>query len=174
MGFSIEEHLASRHVDMNLHTVYTSDTKATFMLYNLSGQIVGYQAYSPLAPNLSSNSLDGRYYTHRSRHIAIFGQETIPFARRTVFLTEGVFDIVRLTKLGCSGLALLTNSPNSSILNFLYCLPYKLILISDNDKGGEILRKRLTGIVSDIIIPPYKDLGEAEESYVKEIKDNCN
>jgi len=146
-----------------------SDKKATFMLYNLSGQLVGYQQYNPLAPHLSSNAIDGRYYTRRSPYLCVFGVETIAECNNTIFITEGIFDIARLTSKGCSGIALLTNSPNSSLRNFIDCLPQRRILISDNDKGGELLRKSLTKVVDSIIIPPFKDLGEATEEYVTKI-----
>ena len=169
MDFNIKEHLLSRYVDFDIHTVYMSDTKATFMIYNLSGQIVGYQQYNPLAPHLSSNALDGRYYTRRSPHLCVFGLETLSESENTIFITEGVFDATRLTIKGCSGIALLTNSPNSSMLNFLACLSKRRILISDNDKGGELLRKSLTKLVDHIIIPPFKDLGESTEDYVNQI-----
>ena len=53
--------------------------------------------------------------------------------------------------------------------NFLDCLSKRLILISDNDRGGEFLRKSLTGLVEDIIVPPFKDLGEATEEYINSI-----
>ena len=167
MMFDVKEHILKRHVDLNIHTVYLTDTKATFMLFNISGQITGYQVYSPLSPHLSSNSYSGRYYTHRSKFISIFGLETLKLNCKTVFLTEGIFDAVRLTKKGKCALALLTNSPNSSMLNFLYCLPQKRVLVSDNDKGGCFLRKSLTGIVHDVVVPPFKDLGEATEEYVE-------
>jgi len=170
MDFNLKQHLLSRHIDFDIHTVYMSDTTATFMLYNLSGQIVGYQRYQPLAPHLSSNALDGRYYTRRSPHLCVFGLETLSESQNTIFITEGIFDIARLTIKGRSGIALLTNSPNSSMLNFLACLPQRRILISDNDKGGEFLRKVLTKIVDEIIIPPYKDMGEAPEDYVNKIE----
>jgi len=169
MEFNIKQHLLSRHIDFDVHTVYMSDTHATFMLYNLSGQIVGYQEYRPLNPKLSSNSAGGRYYTKRSQHLCVFGLETLSESQNTIFITEGIFDIARLTEKGCSGIALLTNAPNSSMYNFLDCLPKRRILISDNDKGGQFLRKSLTGLLHEIIIPPFKDLGEATENYVDQI-----
>lgn len=169
MDFNLKDHLLSRHIDFDVHTVYMSDSKATFMLYNLSGQIIGYQKYDPLSPNRSCNSIDGRYYTRRTNHICVFGLETITLNTNLLYITEGIFDVARLTSKGCSGIALLTNSPNSSMINFLDCLSYKLLLVSDNDKGGDILRKALTPIIDDHIIPPYKDLGEATEDYVDSI-----
>jgi len=171
MDFNIKQHLLSRHIDFDVHAVYMSETKATFMLYNLSGQVVGYQQYSPLAPKLSSNALDGRYYTRRSPHLCVFGLETLSESQNTIFITEGIFDIARLTEKGCSGIALLTNSPNSSMYNFLDCLPKRRILVIDNDKGGQFLKKTLTGLIHDVIIPPFKDLGEATDDYVNQIID---
>lgn len=172
MVFDLREHLLSRYVDFSRHTVYMSGSKATFMLYNLSGQIVGYQQYNPLAPDVSSNAIDGRYYTRRSKHISIFGLETLKEDTRILFITEGIFDAMRLTSKGCSCIALLTNAPNSSMKNLLECLPYRKVLVADNDKGGAVLISALKYIVSEVIIPPYKDLGNAPEEYVRTITTN--
>ena len=172
MAFDLKAHLVSRDVNFDIHKVHTSETQATFLCYNLSGQLTGYQRYSPLAPNLSSNSPQGKYYTHRRNLVSVFGLETLTIASETVFITEGIFDITRLTKHGLTGIALLTNSPSTSLKNFLSCLPQKLVLIPDNDKGGDFLKKSLTNIVDDIIINPYKDLGEAPESFIDELRNN--
>jgi len=174
MAFDLKSHLISRDVDFDIHRVHTSETQATFLCYNLSGQLTGYQRYSPLAPSLSKNSPQGKYFTYRSNLVSIFGLETLTMASKTVFITEGIFDITRLTKHGLTGIALLTNSPSTSLKNFLSCLPQKLILIPDNDDGGEFLKKSLTGIFDDIIINPYKDLGEASESFIYELRNNSN
>ena len=46
---NLTEHLKSRHLDMTLHhPVLDEGTRTvTFFLYNLSGQLVGFQQYKP-------------------------------------------------------------------------------------------------------------------------------
>jgi hypothetical protein len=163
-------HLKSRDIDFNLHKPIVSKDSATFICYNLSGQLVGWQRYSPNKESMCSNDLDGRYYTYRSSsHISIFGLETYNLNTKCIFITEGIFDSARLTKRGATAFALLTNSPNSSMLNFLACLPQRIVAICDNDKGGDFLRKRLQNIASDFIVPTAKDLGEETTEFVENL-----
>lgn len=168
--FNIKQHLIDRYVDLNIHKPHTTNTSATFMLYNLSKQLVGWQRYSPLQPHLCSNDLNGRYYTYRSaQQLAIFGFETYNINLSRIFITEGIFDAVRITRHHCCALALLTNSPNSSMLNLLSCLPNKITVIIDNDKGGELLYKKTKSVTSSFITPPAKDLGECDEAFITTI-----
>lgn len=170
MSFDVKSHLIDRHVDLELHRPAIADLGATFMLYNFSGKIVGYQIYSPLNEKLCSNNPNGRYFTYRSNdEICVFGLETYkPDA--TVFLTEGIFDAVRLTKHGCTAFALLTNSPNSSMLNFISILPNKIVAITDNDEGGRFFEKKIRHVANHIVpCMDFKDLGDSPESFVKQI-----
>jgi hypothetical protein len=87
-----------------------------------------------------------------------------------LFLTEGIFDAVRLTKRGCSAIALLTNSPNTSMLNFIGLLPNKIVAISDNDAGGKLFKKKIGLVANAVITCTYhKDLGDSLESFVDEL-----
>jgi hypothetical protein len=167
MNFDIKSHLIQRHVDLDLHKPSLSETNATFLLYSLTGKLVGYQRYMPLNAKLCSNNLNGRYYSYRSNdEIAIFGLESYK-ANSTVFITEGVFDAVRLTKRGCCALALLTNAPNSSMLNFLSLLPNKIVAVVDNDEGGKFFKKKIRHVSNAIITCTHcKDLGESSEDFV--------
>jgi len=149
-------------VDFNIHTPSISKDSATFFLYNLSGQIVGYQRYMPLNFKKKRNDEMGRYYTYRSNNIGIFGLETYTLDCPCVFLTEGIFDAVRLTRRGCCALALLCNNPDSSLYNFLHCLGKPLVSICDKDIGGRSLRK----VGHYFEESPEKDLGVSDESFV--------
>ena len=168
--FDVKQHLIKRHVNINLHRPIITQNAATFLLYNLSKQLVGWQRYSPNSPHLSSNDVNGKYYTYRTPHqLALFGFEAYEITSQCIFVTEGIFDAVRITKYGKSALALLTNSPNSSMLNLLSCLPNKITIIIDNDKGGDTLYKKTKHITSSFIRPPEKDLGECDESFITSI-----
>lgn len=169
-NFDIKSHLIERHVDLDLHKPSLSETSATFMLYSLTGKLVGYQRYMPLNEKLCSNNLNGRYYSYRSNdEIAIFGLESYK-ADSTVYLTEGIFDAVRLTKKGCSALALLTNAPNSSMLNFISLLPNNIVAIIDNDDGGKFFEKKIRHVANALVkCTHFKDLGDSPESFVDEL-----
>jgi hypothetical protein len=169
-NFDIKQHLIQRHVDLYLHKPHLSESTATFMLYNLSGKIVGYQKYMPLNKDKSRNDFNGRYYTYRSNDsICVFGLESYA-SNSTVFLTEGIFDAVRLTKRGCCAIALLTNAPNSSMLNFIDLLPNKIVAISDNDDGGKLFKKKIRHVANAVITcTQHKDLGDSPESFVDQL-----
>lgn len=174
-SFNIQSHLIDRHVNLDLHKPVISDTSATFMLYNLSGKLVGYQRYMPLNQDKCRNDFDGRYYTYRvSDELCVFGLESYK-PNSTVFITEGIFDAVRMTKRDCSAIALLTNAPNSSMLNFISLLPNKIVAIVDNDEGGKFFKKKIGHVVNAIITcTHFKDLGESSEDFVDYIINNFN
>jgi hypothetical protein len=163
----MKDHLKSRYVNFKVHHPVITEQTATFLLYNYNGQLVGWQRYAPNNEHLSNNCFDGKYYTFRScSHIAVFGLESVDCDSRVIFITEGIFDAVRLTSKGIPAIALLTNSPNSSMLNFLGCLGRKLVGVCDNDKGGEFLKKKLCKIANNFYTPCAKDLGESSEEEV--------
>jgi hypothetical protein len=175
MNSSLHEHLLQRNVDFSVHTVHLTTNAATFMMYNLSGQLTGYQTYRPNNVKLGQNFVHGKYYTYKTPTcLSIFGIETLTMLHKVVFITEGIFDATPFTKRGCAALALLTNAPNTSLLNFLSCLPQKLILIADNDKGGDILRKKLKHLVAKSIKPTLKDTGDMSDDHINNlIKQFC-
>jgi hypothetical protein len=166
----MKTHLISRYVDIKLHRPIITNQTATFLLYNYNGQLVGWQRYAPNNKHLSNNSFSGKYYTYRSNsQIAIFGLESVDIKSRIIFITEGIFDAVRLTSYGIPAIALLTNAPNSSMLNFLTCLGRKLVGVCDNDDGGRFLRNRLAKITNAFYTPSTKDLGESSDFEVENL-----
>jgi hypothetical protein len=163
-------HLISRYVDVRLHRPIITEQTATFLLYNYNEQLVGWQRYAPNNKHLSNNSFSGKYYTYRSNsQIAVFGLESVNIDSRVIFITEGIFDAVRLTSHEIPAIALLTNAPNSSMLNFLVCLGRKLVGVCDNDDGGRFLKNRLSKITNTFYTPSAKDLGECSELEVKNL-----
>lgn len=166
----LKQHLEDRHLNINLHRVIISNEVATILLYNLSGQIIGYQRYNPSFPSTMPGDgkqavlRDRRYYNYISPGmIGLFGIESYDVNCSCVFVTEGVFDACRLTNRGACAIAMLTNSPSSSMKNFLTCLGKPLIAICDNDKAG--MRLRSVGNHFEIV-QGGKDLGECSEDYV--------
>lgn len=166
----MEEHLLSRHVNFNVHSPSYNSEIATFLLYNLSGQIVGYQRYNPSFPSAfpgdgkQSNLRDRRYYNYVSHgQIGLFGLESYSSNAKVIFVTEGIFDACRLTKRGASCFAMLTNNPSSSMRNFLLCLGKPIVAICDGDAAGVKLRK--VGHCYETV-QDGKDLGECPETFV--------
>jgi hypothetical protein len=166
----LEQHLRDRHMDINLHMPIISDQIATFLLYNLSGQIVGYQRYNPAFPSAfagdgrQSNLRDRRYYNYVSPNkIGLFGLESFHKDVPCVFVVEGVFDACRLTSQGACAIAMLTNTPSSSMKNFLICLSKPLIAICDNDPSGRKLRS--IGHYHETV-RDGKDLGDCSQDFV--------
>ena len=174
----MKDHLISRHMNLNRHRVLLSSEVATILMYNLSGQIVGYQRYNPSFPSAfpgdgkQSNMRDRRYYNYVSRgHIGLFGVETFNLNVPCVFITEGVFDACRLTNRGACAFAMLTNNPSTSMRNFLISLGKPIIAVCDDDKSGVKLRK--AGHYFETV-KGAKDLGECLEEFVDFLLDKYN
>lgn len=131
------DHLIKRHMNIGLYSgAYVDDVSATFALWNLSGQMVGYQTYRPDKPKLRGRDFDPaemRYYTYISRYggadpaITAWGLETL-YWPGPVFLCEGIFDACRLHSHGFSALALLGSNP-IHLRSWLNTLPHKLISV---------------------------------------------
>jgi len=163
---TLTDHLRARHLDLNLHRPMIDDEEgvATFYLWNLSGQLVGYQQYRPGADKQAKNHpKDGRYYTYRKQPtVAVWGVETLYLTPRVVFVTEGIFDACRLTERGVSALAVLSNDPSADVGNFLSMLNRLVVVVADNDKAG----RRLAKFGNVAVFTDEKDLGDANDEFV--------
>lgn len=165
---TVHNHLLSRHLDMSLHRVWVAEELgcATFPLYNLSGQLLGYQRYRPSASKaLNNDPREGRYYTRLVRgDLGVWGLESWNLSE-TLFLTEGLFDAARLTARGYSAVAVFSNEPSRSAREWLYaaCSNRRLVAVCDNDEAGRKLAKfgHTHHVMAD-----GKDLGEASDAYV--------
>jgi len=146
----------------------------TFLLYNLSGQIVGYQRYNPDGSKTingrHSNELadDAKYFTYihtegeekpreGKKSIGFWGLETVRPDDRLVFLTEGIFDAVKVHNAGYSALALLMNDPKK-YRPWFRAMSKVFVPILDRDDASTKLRK--LGDRYFVVPEPYHDLGE--------------
>lgn len=184
MNDEMKNHLLSRHLNPDNYHVYYDNEVATFLLFNLSGEIVGYQNYRPDAPKTKSNDFEkGRYYTYRSKvtdfphnmtckKIACWGLETYHYSD-ILFLTEGIFDACRIHSYGFAAIALLANDPKE-FKQFLFSTGKLCIAICDNDSSGIKLAK--LGHLS--FTTTKKDLGEMEqiefETFMNKILENVS
>lgn len=166
----MEEHLNERHLDMDLHRVWLDNEQniATFPLWNLSGQLVGYQQYRPDASKKKKNSpKEGRYYSYiSSGSRGVWGLESWSLSP-ALFLTEGIFDAARLTSLGLSAIAVLSNDP---VFLKPWLIPVwssrHVVAICDYGPAGHKLAKYGHSYWS---MPEEFDLGDAPDDYVKQI-----
>ena len=180
----IKEHLKERDVPESAAVIVAEkDNFAYFLLYNLSGKIVGLQRYNPDGYKDRSKhyreirnlgSLDEsklKYLTKVTREnveknvpqLAVYGMHTVD-ERKFVFVVEGIFDAVKLESVGMPVIAVLTNAPKK-FKNFFFVLQKTTIVWRDNDKASEEMKQ--IADVSVITPPPYKDLGEMPLEQVK-------
>lgn len=159
-------HLASRHVNFDLHHVWLDETNqiATFPLYNLAGTLLGYQQYRPEGSKAVNNDpRDGKYFTRKpnSPEPSYWGVESWNLSN-TLFLVEGLFDAARLTSLGYSALAVFTNNPGSNFMGFVSLLQKMrpVVVVCDNDAAGIKLAKYGH---THTTLSSGKDVSEADE-----------
>ena len=151
-SFDTESHLKGRGVDTNkTRVIIDEETGDTFFfLYNLTGQMVGYQKYNPAYPKKGQKDLGDakitKYYNwvgdeQDGKKIAVWGLESYDIKSKYLFITEGIFDIARVHEAGYPGVAVLCNDPNPQLAFWLKTLPQTKIVIYDNDIPGRKLRK---------------------------------
>jgi hypothetical protein len=160
---NLTQHLTYRHVDQNLHKVWLDDEnyRATFPLYNLAGQLMGYQRYFPHGDKkLNNDAKNGKYHTWCPREQGYWGMESFHLTR-TLFITEGIFDAARLTECGVSAIAMLSNNP-VYLRNWLWTLSQTrpIVAVCDQDAAGVKLAKYGT---ESYTMQSGKDLGECSE-----------
>lgn len=167
---TIVEHLRVRHMNLDLHRVWIDELEgvATFPLWNLSGQLSGYQQYRPNGDKKAFNHpKDGKYFTYRKNLIiGVWGLESWSLSN-TLFITEGIFDACRLTNRGASAIALASNDPDKSTSKWLWTVKQfrKVVAVCDNDAAGI----KLTKHAHEYIITKEHDLGDSSEDYVTKV-----
>jgi DNA primase len=166
---NLQQHLLDRHLDLDLHRPMIDDTEgvATFFLYNLSGQLVGYQQYRPSGEKKPQNNpKQGKYFTYRKQPtLGVWGVESLHLSPGVVFLTEGVFDACRLTEKGYSALAVLSNNTGKDLSNWLSMLNRKVVAVCDNDDAG----RRLAKFGDVAVFCEDHDLGDSSDEFVNSL-----
>jgi hypothetical protein len=172
---NLVDHLKYRKLNTDLYNVFTNEEEmlATFLLFNLSGQITGYQNYRPNESKQKKyHPKYGRYYTFLGAEnneqrlarnkIAVFGLETYHF-NGPLFLCEGIFDICRIHNFGLAGIATLSNDPKH-LSGWLRSLGRPLVAICDNDSGGHLLSKHAHMCIK---LDHCRDVGEMKDSELR-------
>lgn len=163
-------HLKSRYLDKDLYpNLVITDKIVTFYLYNMSGQIIGYQTYNPTAlknGHKDTGNPELSKYVNRitrfgkSAELAVWGLETVNWLTNIVFLTEGIFDAARLHFHGIPALAVLCNNPKH-LRSWINTLPWKTISCIQGDKSGRKLGKYSNYF--NVVLPTNKDVGDLSE-----------
>lgn len=167
---NLEKHLYDRRLDADLHTVWTDADERTivFPLWNLSGQLVGYQQYRPdVASKKINDPRLSRYFTYRNKDaVAVWGLES--WSRPgPLFVTEGVFDASRLTWNGAAAVALVSNDPNSATRAWFRIVRAMrpVVAVCDDDAAGRKLAK--VGHTAHVV--EGGDMGDQTDKYAREL-----
>lgn len=166
----LKQHLKERGMDPDLYkpAYGYSASKVTFYLYNLTGQIVGYQHYRPFAgkKKLKNDPKLGKYYTYCPKEtIAVFGLETLDKRKKKLYVTEGIFKAAVLHRLGFNAIAVLTSTPKPMKRWFrLLRETYDVVAIGDADDAG---RKLVTTVGKGFQSPT--DLDEMTDEAILEL-----
>lgn len=170
---TLESHLKRRRMEVDRYTsVHLDEDRRiiSFLVWNLSGQLVGFQKYRPDADKLLKNSEDvGRYYTYftageKQRMIGVWGLESFNYRDDILCFTEGVFDAAQLHRFNIPAVAVFSNNPKQ-LRPWLTILPRKLIGFRDNDVAGKQLEKYM----DECIVMTEKDLGDSTDEDIEQI-----
>lgn len=167
----LRAHLAERHMDTSIYNaVWFGEDVVVFGLWNLLGQLVGYQQYRPYAPKSRCNDpKDSRYFTFCSKEggrgaVTAWGLETVRYDK-AILLCEGIFDACRLHSIGIPALALLGSDP-VHLREWLSLFSQPLISVVQGDRAGQKLAKYGgTGIQ----LPDGHDVGSLQEQDFRRI-----
>lgn len=161
----MNEHLLDRNFQLSLYpNVAVTEDVVTFPLYNLSGQMVGYQTYNPSLPKLHIDDPKlARYYTYvtkptasKNSELAVWGLETVKWNDSVLFLTEGIFDACRLHMFALPAIAVLSNNP-VHLTSWLKTMPSVKVACVQGDTAGQKLAKYGDECV---MLPEGKDIGD--------------
>lgn len=130
----------------------------TVPLWNLSGQLKGYQQYrwdSDKSKSKKNNPKEGRYFTYRkSEDLTVFGLDHLN-DDRYLFVVEGIFEAIAAISLGFNCIAVLSNNP-TYLKEWLICTGKEIVPLCQDDIAGRMLGK--LNLSNKIILP--NDLDE--------------
>lgn len=166
----MQQHLYDRYLDTGLHKVWVAEDTATFPVWNLSGQLCGYQQYRPGASKkINNNHKDGRYFTRLGHYkSSVWGLESWRLSN-TLFVCEGVFDACKVTWLGYSAVAVFSNFCGDSVRAWLSVVRHSrpVVALCDSDNIGLQLATLAHNYYQ---CRDYHDIGEMP---IREVRDVC-
>lgn len=156
------DHLIYRGGSSSMDSVHIGEKYIYFYLYNLSGQLVGYQRYykDGIKEFRNSDRDDAKYYTRvthgaKGSVLGVYGLHRY-HPQKDLYVVEGVFDAIVLHRFGYSAIATLTNDP-AHLASWLFAIPNKVIAIPDGDKAGSKLSKYAD---STVLLPNGMDINQ--------------
>ena len=153
--------LLSRGIYDKTGLIEHEDDRITFLMYNLSGRIVGRQVYNSKGVKSAKSKDEPLRYIIKGQEgeTLIFGMHTYNPNSPYLFVVEGVFDALMLHQEGYPAIAVLTSSTNNDVKNQLRLLNGKKVGILDNDITNTGLK--LKKDVDDYyVVPIEKDLND--------------
>lgn len=165
----LEQHLISRGMVPSLYgpSLDEENRVATFYLYNLTGQIAGYQQYRPEGTKANNNDpRDGKYFTRAGfQKNVVFGLEFLNPDDPRMFVTEGIFKAAVLHRLGYNAIAVLGGTPKP-LRPWFFAMEgnFRMIGIGDPDATGQ----KLVNIVGKGFTSPV-DLDEMTDYDIEEM-----
>lgn len=162
MDFTPEQRAFLDHVQGRMRGVYHQVSLKThfdldkeiltFYLWNLSGQLRGFQKYNWKGDKTRNNSEGGKYFSISPNGSELYGLEWLNENVPVTFICEGIFDAISLLNYG-NAVAVLTNDPKS-IRQQISLLPGHKVVVCDNDRAGLKLAKYGDDF---IVCPPGED-----------------
>lgn len=167
------EHIRSRYFNTDIHEYWLGRGVVSFPIWNLSGQLVGFQQYRPNASKkIFNNPYEGKYFTRlREGKVGVWGLESWRFSN-SLFICEGIFDACKISYLGYSAIAIFSFNVNPSTARWLNILKRTrhTIAICDSDSSGIKMAK----YGSQHVVCNYHDIGDAPLSYVQDLCSKLN
>lgn len=167
---NLRTHLIARRCNPDTYHVHIDEENntATFMLFNLSGQMVGYQQYRPDRPKNTSGGRAGGYNPYEMRYFTKIDRERFGFfgfpqlnpEDRTLYVVEGLFDACALHSLGKNAIAVLCNNPKP-MREQIQVLGYNTVAVCDGGREG----RRLANVCNKSVTCPE---GEDPSSMTEE------
>ncbi len=141
----------------------------TFPLWNLSGEMVGFQAHKPLAQGFQrGDPSDARYHTiipTKSKRVTAFGVELLDPKQEVLFIAEGIFDVAPLHARKVNALAVLCNNPKH-LHRWLRSLGYTVVALVEGDRAGQRIAKLAHKAE---FLPEGKDPADMPDSWFDEL-----
>lgn len=141
----------------------------TFPLWNLNGEMVGFQAHKPLKQGMQRGKpSEARYHTiipTKAKRQTAFGVDLLDSSKKVLFVAEGIFDVAPLHARKANALALLSNDPKH-LRRWLRSLGYIIVALVEGDKAG----KKMAKVGHKVEwLPEGKDPADMSDSWFDEL-----
>lgn len=139
---NMKDYLHDRYLNTTLHTAWVDEEEnlVTLPIWNLAGQMLGYIRHRPTGTKASAlnDPKNSKYYTIMQKQTPTFwGLESWNLSN-TLFLLEGVFDAARVTNLGYSAVACMSNDMSLQSRKWMWLVRQQrpVVVICDSGAAG--------------------------------------